>query len=316
MNTLLSTIDEQLVSMRPAVPTNSAGCEPPSEPTPAMVAKQVFTTPCASPEMNPVCADDWPGTGTLAERFDISRCRFPSEEEIRQLCSWVVVLTEDMEHIMHCAPLEFYLMDNLRERDHSFENKTPLSDPQTGSRLQVNYPQTMDYFSEVLSVVRGGNDLYGKHFGSIWVCLPMLFRFVLQFGECNGKRDGSVAIDAGQRRRITFGCAGQAYAKLADGTSAPKQTYGFDIFDKVEDENDRASIRQMLADILDAMQDAKDEIEVMKLKNRKPFYLEKRTNLYGKALRDAIGAERFRREDVTLQVKCLSKAERTALTHR
>jgi len=54
------------------------------------------------------------------------------------------------------------------------------------------------------------------------------------------------------------GCAGQAYTTLADGTSAPKETYGLDIFEKVEEEAFRSSIMQMVADIMDAMQHAED----------------------------------------------------------
>lgn len=187
-------------------------------------------------------------------------------------------MTKDTEHILHCAPVEFYLIDNLREHIHSFENTTPLSNPQTGSHLQINYPQTMDYFSEEVSVIRGGGNFYRKHFGGLRVSLARLLQFVLEVGKCNAKRDGSVVINAGQRWHVTFGCAGQAHSKLVDGTSAPKQTYGFDIFEKVEDKTDRASIKQMVADVLDAMQDAKDEIEVIHLQNGKPFYCKEQTN--------------------------------------
>jgi hypothetical protein len=49
----------------------------------------------------------------------------------------------------------------------------------------------------------------------------------------------------------------------------------------------------MLADILDAMQDCKDEIEVLHLHNCKSFHCKKCTNQYGKALQNAIEAQRF-----------------------
>jgi hypothetical protein len=60
---------------------------------------------------------------------------------------------KDIEHILHCAPLGFYLVDNLCKLKHSFKNMTPLLNPQTGSHLQVNYPQNMAYLLEAVSIV-------------------------------------------------------------------------------------------------------------------------------------------------------------------
>jgi hypothetical protein len=120
--------------------------------------------------------------------------------------------------------------------------------------------------------VRHGNKLFGKHFKNLRVDPAKLLAFVLKYGETNTKCDGLSSTNLAQWRRVTFGCAGQAYTKLTDGTSAPKSTYGFDVFDKIEDEGERLSIKQMLADILDAMQDCKDEIKVIHLHNNKPFH--------------------------------------------
>jgi hypothetical protein len=46
---------------------------------------------------------------------------------------------------------------------------------------------------------------------------------------------------------------------------------GFDIFDKIKDKCEQASIKQILADILDAMQDYEDEIKVLHLHTGKAF---------------------------------------------
>jgi hypothetical protein len=148
------------------------------------------------------CVNDWLGATNL--QVQLIGCHIPSAEVIRQLNSWVIVLTKDMEHILHCAPLgfyilhcaplEFYLVDNLCNlKHHSFENMTPLSNPQTGSHLWVNYPQNMDYFSEAVSVVRHGGNLFGKHFRprQLQVDPVKLLSFELNYNDINTKKDGS-----------------------------------------------------------------------------------------------------------------------------
>jgi hypothetical protein len=61
-----------------------------------------------------------------------------------------------------------------------------------------------------------------------------LLSFVLNYGKINAKQDGSVATSA----KPAFGWAGQAYNKHPDSTSAPKSTYGFEIFDKIKDKGE------------------------------------------------------------------------------
>jgi hypothetical protein len=78
------------------------------------------------------------------------------------------------------------------------------------------------------------------------------------------------------------------------------------------DKDEQASIKECLADLLDAMQDVEDEIEVIHLHNCKPFYCKEHTNKYAKALQDVIQAKQFQWEDVTIQVKCILRGKRTA----
>jgi hypothetical protein len=58
---------------------------------------------------------------------------------------------------------------------------------------------------------------------------------------------------------------------LKDTGCAPKSTYGFGVFDKIEDKQEIALIKQMLADAFDCMQQCEDHIKQFKLKNLLPF---------------------------------------------
>jgi hypothetical protein len=73
---------------------------------------------------------------------------------------------------------------------------TPLLNPQTGSHLQVNYPENMDYYSEAVSIVRHSGNLFGKHFGQLQVDPAKLLSFVLNYGNINAKQDRSVTTSA------------------------------------------------------------------------------------------------------------------------
>ena len=261
---------------------------------------------------SPAPIDDWPGKKDLNQRFCSRHCSTPSNDDIRKFNSRVCVWTKDTEHVVHCGNSEFYLISKLSERDHSFENMTPLPSSQTGSRMQAHYPQLVDHFSEDVSVVRGGSEMYSRHFGHLRLDIPTLIRFILNHGECNAKRDGIDAINGGKRRRVTFGCCGQCWVPSEDGSHCPISTYGCQIFDNESDDPELASVKEMIAAIIDAMQDCEDEIEMKHLRNSKPFGYAERTSQFGEALRDKLGAKRFRREDITLQLKCLSKGERTA----
>jgi len=180
VNLSLLTIDKQLKAaelMLPAKMSQFIGIAnpPTSEPAPAPLVD--------------VAQEDWPGTSNLGEHFDPTQCHIPSAEYLRKFNPRVSILTEDKEHIMHCAPVEFYLADNLHKREHTFDTMMPLSNPQLGTCLHINYPQAMDHFSEDVSVIkgRGTSGLFDKHLGGVRMCLPKLMQFVLEFGECNEK---------------------------------------------------------------------------------------------------------------------------------
>ena len=251
----------------------------------------------------------WFNPLTINERFEPSKCSIASHLDLRSLNSRVVVKIGDVDHVAHCAPLEYYLHDNLTKHEHSFDNKTPLSDPRNGPRVTVNYPQMVDHISDDVSIIRGGGELFDKHFSDLKVCPATLIKFVLQHGYSNDMRDGEDG--PGTKRRFDIGNAGQAYTTSDDGLAEPIETYGFGVFDKMNDENLRELILAMIADMCDHSQDCEDEIEMAILRNGRPFSCTIQDGKYGKALREKIGATRWRRENITLQVKCISRGERT-----
>ena len=100
-----------------------------------------------------------------------------------------------------------------------------------------------------------------------------------------------------------------------NGAAVPKSTYGLDVFDEIEDDEQRKSVLGMVADALDCMQECEDYIEMKELKNCRPFYDEARDKRFAGPFRKGIGARLFRREDVSFQLKCISRGERTG-THK
>ena len=56
--------------------------------------------------------DSW--LGDLDHRFDPTLCRSLTDQDLCQCNSRVVILTEQMEHGLHCGTMEYYLLDNLK----------------------------------------------------------------------------------------------------------------------------------------------------------------------------------------------------------
>jgi hypothetical protein len=62
-------------------------------------------------ESNPFRPDS--ELGDLNHRFDSKLCKIPTNEEMVALNSRVIVLNNDVQHVMHGGRAEFYLMDDL-----------------------------------------------------------------------------------------------------------------------------------------------------------------------------------------------------------
>jgi hypothetical protein len=227
--------------------------------------------------------------GDLTIRFDPKYCQIPNDAKVAEYRARLVIATDSsVEHVVHEGQAEFYLADKLSERVHSFECITDLSNAHSTPLVTMNYPQHVDFYSNDLSVVRAGGPDFEKLFGRLRIDLPRVVRFILEHGECNGKRDSDQALGH-QKWRIQIGCCGQAQGGVVNGVNAPKSTYGLGIFDEINDPTERQSIKKMFADVLDCIQDCEDSVELKKLDKARPFNDKKCLERFGAQFRDAIG---------------------------
>jgi hypothetical protein len=176
-----------------------------------------------------------------------------------------------IEHVMHCGRAELYLFDDLRNRDNLFENGTDLLNAQINPLVMTSYPLGCDYFSDDVSVTRLGGAVLNRFFGNLWIQIPTLIKFVLQHGETNSLQDGDQAVAVRQWHQVIFGCGQSFTDKHVDGNSAPKSTYGFDDFQNIVDEREQLTIKQMLGDSVNNMQECEDYIEGVLLNNAQSF---------------------------------------------
>jgi len=107
--------------------------------------------------------------GDLAWRFDPELGMIPTDEELHACNSRLVIVdsTREVEHNLHAGRGECYQMDKAGECEHSFENGTELPNFQMNPFVSINYPQGRDFFSEDLSVVRAGGDVWHRFFGAL-----------------------------------------------------------------------------------------------------------------------------------------------------
>jgi hypothetical protein len=227
--------------------------------------------------------------GDLTIRFDPKYCQIPNDAKVAEYRARLVIAADSsVEHVVHEGQAEFYLVDKLSERIHSFKCITDLSNAQSTPLVTMNYPQRVNFYSNDLSVVRADGPDFEKLFGRLHIDLPRVIRFILEHGKCNGKRDGNQALGH-QKWRIQIGCCGQAHSGVVNGVNAPKSTYGLGIFDEINDPTERQSIKKMFADVLDCIQDCEDFVELKKLDKAHLFNDKKRLERFGAQLRDAIG---------------------------
>jgi hypothetical protein len=307
----VSSLKEQLRAAREAAISRERSLSPVVDANP----KEDAATEEA-PTVNPYRPDS--DLGDLSIRFDPDKCRFATDEEVAAFNSRVVVIHEDEQHeyVMHGGSSELYVMADLRDHPHSFENGSDIPSPQTNPYLSTSLPLGRDSFTPAVSVARPGGSIFDAYF-DVPMDLVGLLQFVLEHGECNAKRDGMELTNGGlQHRRITIGTCGRGCEKEeVNGHKKPKDTYGLGIFDKIEDPKKRESIVGTVAVILDAMQDAHDCIKMQKLKMPRPSNDSWREDRFAVPFRNAIGAHRSRFEDLTIQVKCISQHERV-ITHK
>jgi hypothetical protein len=287
-NASIPTLADQFLAPTQAAAIRNEPPEPMTESDNSLQLAKDVTKP-----LNPHRPDK--ELGDLDWRFSEDTGRFVMDEEVGHLNSQLVI--EEPEngamHVLHGGPLELYLADRLRDLDHPFENVTDLPDVQTYPLRMTHYPQGRDDFTNNLSVARSNGNAYKEYLSKVKVSVPLLIKFVLEHGESNVAQDGELVhndlnvangadgdsardpkgTEPVQRHRVMFGCCGQASSdEYVDGHCTPKSTYGFDVLDKVEDEEKREKIITMVGDLFNCMQECKDYIETVKLKNSLPFY--------------------------------------------
>jgi hypothetical protein len=124
--------------------------------------------------------------------------------------------------------------------------------------------------------------------------------------------DGEPTAEPVQCLQVMFGCCGQAFSnEYVEGHCAPKSTYGFGVFDKIEDEEERALIKQMLANAFDCMQQCEDHIEQIKLKNLLPLSDPHQYEHFTKQVREELGALFTHQKDFIIQLKNIMQGKCT-----
>ena len=273
----------------------------------------LFSPTKKAPTVDPYRPDS--DLGPLSERFDPEHCHLATDAEVAALNSRVLVLDEEkqQEFVMFCGAAEFYVMGHLRDRVHSFENGDDIPSAQTNPYVSMSFPLGKDAYTPDVSVARPGGRIFDALLGDVPMNLPLLLQFVLEHGDCQEKRDGSVVSRNGtQRRRLMLGTCGLAYSEESlNGKKKPVDTYGLGVFDKIDDQEKKDAIVGTIAGVLDAMQDSHDQVRVQKLGKPRPCNDPWREDKFAAKFRNAIGAERSRFEDLTIQVKCISQHERT-----
>jgi len=238
---------------------------------------------------------------------DIAACGldFATLDEVTALHPYVSVYAEDQDWFLCHGPLDYYLLDNLKEFTHSFQSGHPPPAAHNSTREFMTLPCMAERVRPNCTMLRsdGQSGLFDRFFGGLHLNLLAIVNLVLKFGLRNPMRDGSSPTSV--RSRIDFGCAGDGFEKIPGGGNRPYVTYGFDVFENLVGK-EKAEVMQSYADVFDAMQDCEDYLETVRFGNSKPYNFPPRTEEYGCGPRRKLGGKRMRQENFTTQVKIVS----------
>ena len=238
-------------------------------------------------------------------------CKPASLSAFSRMESRLCIYHNDHEVYLCTGSADYYLVDDLRNLSHSFENGSTLPNGMSSTRTLTIVPPVAEAITDQFTIVRdgGASGYFNKHFGDLNVNFSKILWFVRTFGYANASRDGVSGDEV--PCRIDFGCAGDGSERRSDGsTLRPYLTCGMDIFDDLSDD-DRTEIKYYHAAIMDRMQLIHDDIEMSALHNDRPYNFSPRTTEYGCAVRQAVGASLCRMEWMTTQAKNVSVSERT-----
>jgi hypothetical protein len=249
----------------------------------------------------------------IDNRFDPKRCRMATPNEVAPFAPRVYVEGELYETNLYCAPLEFYLLRDLKNRNHGFKCDDLGLQPSIGKlSASLDIPMSVSLVTNDVAMLRPGHVIFAQAFSkrSLLVDLPLCLKFVIEHGTSNRARDGAVSSGSFEfGSRIDFGCAGSGCTQISPGVWRPDQLCGVDVFETVS-QDVRVQIKACLASVYDCIQVASDEIQ--KANGLEPlFNYEPRDNVYGSILRNFLGAKVMRNEWTTMQVKCISRGDQT-----
>eukprot|EP00978_Attheya_sp_CCMP212_P039371 scaffold204047_cov46-Attheya_sp.AAC.1 len=242
-------------------------------------------------------------------RFDFTKFTLATNEDLQVFKSRLMVHLEDEILVVFDSDCYFYEGKKFGERDHSYDVYTPLPCLQSSEKtVSTIGPSASSTNKEDMVVLRSNHSTFQKCFAQLQFDYATVTRFVLEHGHTNTMREGMEQ----NGQRIEVGCCGQVPNKLDDGTHEPKETFGFHVFKPDTNSGHQAEeVKASLAEILDACQDAQDQVHAHHLNIAMAFNYKPRTEKYGRAAREAIGATRTRQELFTVIVKCLSRGDCT-----
>jgi hypothetical protein len=245
-------------------------------------------------------------------RFNPKNVRLATPEEVISFAPRVYVEGAKFETSLYCAPIEFYLLRNLRNLFHGFTcDSLGLVKSITKQHPTLEIPMACSYITDDFSVIRSGHPIFGKAFAKdeLVVNLALCLRFVVEHGTSNKTRDGVASTTRDHGSRIDFGCAGSSHKTVSPGVYRPDLLCSTDVFECLG-EHEREQIKQSIATVYDCMAVAtnaiQDEIGAGPMYAYKP-----RDNVYGSTLRNFLGANVMANEWCTLQAKCITNRERT-----
>jgi hypothetical protein len=251
----------------------------------------------------------------IDSRFDPKLCRMATFVEVAAVSPRVYVEGEFHETNLYCAPFEFYLLRDLKNKYHGFKCDDLGLKPTVGKRnASLDIPMAVSYVTDDVAIIRPGHPIFSNAFSkqALQVNLPVCLEFVLRHGTSNRARDGCV-VDPGEivyGSRVDFGCAGSGSTEITPGVWRPDSICGIHVLEKIEEEK-RIQIKACFASVYDCIQVASDGIQ-KSIDHSPLFNYTPRDDVYGTILRNYLGAEVMRNEWCTVQVKCLSRSDQTA----
>jgi hypothetical protein len=244
----------------------------------------------------------------------------PTCRELDKFNPTLKILANSNKVLLRCAPVEVYMAQNLDERFHMFHTVEPPGDDYRQNCF-IGARNSKSFRLDGLVGLRSHSELMKKLLSQVKVDFPRLAQFLM---DCDLEKDetrDSFPQGPGVKplcTRIDIGVGGQCYEGTKDpndgqGRSAPSlsKICGKKFF--LKDPKLGAEVRKDIGQLVDVLCMAMDKLQERNkdLFPHQPFANTHRNMLYGKKLRDYLGAKYMRCEWVTLQLKSLNRGDVT-----